>query len=146
MIVTFHHSHAHDWEKVALEDVLEPAVHEETGEALLDTETGEPLFVQRNPADVLATNVHGDLTRRFSRPSSHTTVRIAPDALDLIVAEQAAVGRRRTKRWALATLLEDGAAAERFHAEHVTDITLDPPDEALRTYLLDHFGVSEEQP
>lgn len=143
MIVTFHHTHAHDHERVQFDDVMQPAL-DKRGVQLTHAESGEPLYEQKNPDEVLGVNAYGDMTRRISVESEHTVVRIAPEAIELICAERTAAKSRypKTPKPVTAELLATGAAAERFHVEHVTDITIEPPDEALREYLLDYFGVT----
>lgn len=143
MIVTFHHTHAFDWEKVDFDQVMRPAT-DEAGKPLTDPDTGEPLYEQTEPQDKLATNLHGDLTRRHEVESANTTVHFSPDAVELIQAEQEAIGKHQSAKSIIAELLEDGAASVRFGVDKVTDITVDPPDKALRTYLLGHFGVGAE--
>lgn len=143
MIVTFHHTHAYDWEKVDFDQVMQPAT-DDSGKPMTDPDTGEPLYVQVDPQAKLATNLHGDLTRRHEVESSSTTVHFSPEAVELIQAEQAAISKHQSAKSIIAELLEDGAAAVRFGVNRLTDITVDPTDKALRTYLLEHFGVGVE--
>lgn len=138
MKVTFHHTYAYDWEKVDFDDVMQLA---EDAEGNLLTEAGESLYTQRDPADILATNIQGDLTRRTEVESPTTTVEFAPFAIELIQAEQQAIGKQQSARSITAELLQNGAANARFDTSKVTDITVEPSDDGLRSYLLEHFGV-----
>ena len=147
MKVIFHHTHAYDEERVQFDDVMQPALNGETGVQLTDPDSGEPLFEQVNPQDVLGVNVHGDMTRRTTVVSEHTTVQVAPGAVELICQERIAANSRypKTFRPVLAELLVTGAAAERFDLAHLYDITIEPDDQpGLRDYLLEYFGVTPQ--
>ncbi len=117
MQVTFHHTQCYSWETIQSADAQD--------------------------GDVLGTNLQGETVRRITVPSPYTEVGFVGGAVDQIHAERDEAGLpARPDNRVIAQHLEDTVPPLHFDIADVTDITVEPPDDDLRAYLLAHFGVT----